>query len=67
MSTVALDAPNGTARPRVVVDAACGSEHMAVRGSAAQRSRNRTSPASGTTSVSPSAENQAMSTAAGSR
>ncbi|MGY1814935.1 LacI family DNA-binding transcriptional regulator [Blastococcus sp. SYSU D00820] len=40
---------------------------LVVRGSTAQRSRKRTSPASGTTSVSPSAANALMSTAAGSR
>jgi LacI family transcriptional regulator len=37
------------------------------RGSTAQRSRKRTSPASGTTNVSPSARKASTSTAAGSR
>lgn len=37
------------------------------RGSTAQRRRKRTSPASGTTNVSPSARNASMSTEAGSR
>ena len=37
------------------------------RGSTAQRRRKRTSPASGTTNVSPSARKASMSTAAGSR
>jgi LacI family transcriptional regulator, repressor for deo operon, udp, cdd, tsx, nupC, and nupG len=40
---------------------------LVVRGSTAQRSRKRTSPASGTTRVSPSAAKAARSTAAGSR
>jgi LacI family transcriptional regulator, repressor for deo operon, udp, cdd, tsx, nupC, and nupG len=40
---------------------------LVVRDSTAQRSRKRTSPASGTTNVSPSARNTAMSTSAGSR
>jgi LacI family transcriptional regulator len=40
---------------------------LVVRGSTAQRSRKRTSPASGTTSVSPSAAKASRSTAAGSR
>jgi LacI family transcriptional regulator len=40
---------------------------LVVRGSTAQRNRKRTSPASGTTSVSPSAAKASRSTAAGSR
>jgi LacI family repressor for deo operon, udp, cdd, tsx, nupC, and nupG len=40
---------------------------LVVRGSTAQRSRKRTSPASGTTKVSPSAAKAATSTSAGSR
>jgi LacI family repressor for deo operon, udp, cdd, tsx, nupC, and nupG len=40
---------------------------LVVRESTAQRSRKRTSPASGTTKVSPSAANASMSTSAGSR
>jgi LacI family transcriptional regulator len=40
---------------------------LVVRGSTAQRSRKRTSPASGTTKVSPSARNASRSTVAGSR
>jgi LacI family transcriptional regulator len=40
---------------------------LVVRGSTAQRSLKSTSPASGTTKVSPSARNASMSTSAGSR
>jgi LacI family repressor for deo operon, udp, cdd, tsx, nupC, and nupG len=40
---------------------------LVVRESTGQRSRNSTSPASGTTNVSPSARNASMSTAAGAR
>ena len=40
---------------------------LVVRGSTAQRSRKSTSPASGTTNVSPSARNASISTSAGSR
>ena len=40
---------------------------LVVRGSTAQRSRNSTSPASGTTKVSPSAAHASTSTSAGSR
>jgi LacI family repressor for deo operon, udp, cdd, tsx, nupC, and nupG len=59
--TVIQGAESRTGRPMVLP------VRLVERGSTAQRRRKSTSPASGTTNVSPSARNASSSTSAGSR